>query len=66
MNAELVRITVREGQEVGAGVAWGRLEFSQGGSEGFMAVGSCGSEDSERTWGVEGGDLLVRRGQSRV
>lgn len=54
MNAELVRITIREGQEVAAGKAWRGPELSQGGSEGFLAVGSHGSEDSEGTWGLEG------------
>lgn len=66
MNAELVRITIREGQEVAAGKAWRGPELSQGGSEGFLAVGSHGAEDSEGTWGLEGGDGLVRRGQSSL
>lgn len=41
-------------------------ELSQGGSEGSLAVGNCGSEDLEKTWGLEGGDRLVRRGQSSM
>lgn len=42
--------------------AGGAQNFPREGQS-FWAVGSCGSEDSEGTWGLEGGDRLVRKGR---